>query len=485
MSHTSTSATSQLWSVILRNTAFASASRILIKLANFATGIFTARMLGEIAFGQFATVTTFVGMFSVFFELGLAQYVQRSIAQDRSKTSDLLATLVTLRLLLALAGIVALTGGAAAIGHPPIIVLGVFLLTLTFLPAAILMPLATVVTANERFDLMAGVEIVSRLLTILLTIGVLLAGFGIIGLLCTGFVVMPIQIAICLYTIRRYRLGNIRLKFAPHEWPAFIRAALPFGLTSLALTFNFNADSVILSRTHPAEVVGWYNLAYGFIFSIVAISDGFLTSMTPSLAREHTSNPGHVQAWTQTSLKWLALFALPASIGTWLLAEPIIATLYGERFAPSGALFALLAWDVPLLLFISFCGNLTSAIGLEKPAARIYLAATFLNVSLNLWLIPRYGAQAAALITVATDTISSLLFLGLIAKRMQLNTILAMLVRIIVAVGCMGAVVWNTQHWPLLIPITLGAMSYLAAATLVGAYDRTVVHAIISRFRRT
>lgn len=481
MTDPSATAPRNLWRIILRNTAFASLSRILIKLANFATSIITARLLGEVAFGQYASIVAFVGMFGVFFELGLTQYAQRSIAQDARRTDDLLPTLVTLRLFLALAGIVVLTGLAIAIGHPPIIILGIFLVTLTFIPAALLMPLATVLAANERFDLLARVEIIARLLTILFTIAVLFAGGGLIGLLLSGIVVMPIQIAICWRAIRIYQLGNVRLRFDPSQWPAFIRAALPFGLTSLAFTFNYNADSVILSRSYPPEVVGWYNLAYGLVFSIVALTDGFLVSMTPSLAREHGTNPGQVQTWTRSSLGWLALFAFPACVGAALLAQPIIALLYGQQFAPSGPLLAVLAWDIPLMLFAGFCGNLTSAVNLERPAARIYLIASVLNVGLNLSLIPAYGAMAAAIITLLTDLLTVLLFIGLLGARMQLYQLAGLLLRISAATALMGAVIYYLHNLPLLLSIAIGVGVYVLAATIFGSYDRRLLKLIFGK----
>ncbi len=472
-----------LWRIILRNTAFASFSRILIKIANFATGILTARLLGDLAFGQYATITAFVGMFSVFFELGLTQYVQRSIAQDRTQTTELLSTLVTLRLILAIIGIIVLTGLAFAIGHTAIIVLGVFLVTLTFVPAALLMPLATVLTANERFDIMARVEIISRFLSILFTVSVLLAGGGLIGLLFSGIFIMPIQILICLRAIRYYQLGTIQLRWMPRQWPDFIRSALPFGLTSLALTFNYNADTVILSRTHAPEVVGWYNLSYGLVFSIIALMDGFLVAMTPSLTREHSTNPEEVHSWTRSSLGWLAVFALPACVGGAMLAHPIIALLYGQQFQPSAPLFSVLAWDIPLVLFAWFCGNLTMAVGLESPAARIYFLATILNVVLNLVFIPVYGAMAAAIITLITDIITFILFVRLIGSKMQLNMLLRQLIRISAATAIMGVVLYGLRDLPVLITMLIAAIVYIFMLTLFHGYDRSILRALAARLR--
>src|SRR5262249_35736713 len=164
---------------------------------------------------------------------------------------------------------------------------------------------------------------------------------------------------------------SLRFQIDPSTWLAFIRASVPFGLTSLALTFNYNADTVILDHFHNASVVGWYSVAYRLVFSLVAIARGFLDAVTPSLAREHVNNPERVRSWVRKSTQWMLLFGLPAVMGISLLAWQIVTLLYGPSFEPAGVALAVLAWDIPLMLVCAFCGNVTAAVGLEKPAARI------------------------------------------------------------------------------------------------------------------
>lgn len=445
---------------ILRNAFALTAGEWAARLLNFAFMIYVIRLLGEAGFGRFSTVIAFVGLFGVFFELGMGQYVERTIAQDRTRAQALFWNLVVLRLLLASAGVVVITGLALLVGYDRTLVLGVLLFTLTFMLAAFLFPLTTVLTANERFDVTSAIQLVAQALTMGLGILFLEIGLGFLSLVYTGFAVMPVQIALTIWAIHRLRLGPIRFQIAPSTWPAFVRASLPFGLTSLALTFNYNVDTVILGLFSSASAVGWYNAAYRLVFNLTSLASGFSRAATPSLAREHVTNPQRVHAWTRASVQALALVALPAAVGVCILAPRIVSLLYGDAYAPAARTLALIVWDVPLVVFCAYCGNVSAAVGLERPASRIYLASAGLNVVLNFLLIPWFGIMAAAAVTVLTDGITAILFYRLLSKEMALNQARDGVLRAALAAGLMGAVVWLVRPLPLPIVIVTGAISY-------------------------
>lgn len=472
-----------LAAIILRNTLVMTLASWVLKAANFFYLIGVIRLLGEAGYGMYATVLAFVGMFGVFFELGMTQYVERSLAQGKQSINAVLGNLIALRLLLALAALIVLPVGGWFFGYDAQLVIGILIATGGFVLSAFLVPLQTILSAAERFDAIAALHVRTQLLSILLGLAVLLIGGGFLGLLAVGYLVLPIHILLTLRTLRRLEFAPLTLQIRLREWPVLLKAGIPFGLASLALTFNFHADTVILSMLRSSSDVGWYSAAYGLIFKLVAIADGLLLTMTPSLAREQTSNPERVRAWTSATVVWLALFGLPAAVGLWLLAEPITQLLFGTAFLPSAPVLAILAWDIPLLLFTAFCGSVAVAVGKEWPTAQIYLLCTILNVGLNLWLIPQYGIIAAALITICTDTVSALLFLYLLRAQIQLRRIGARLVRIGIASALMGLVVWWGRELPVVVIIGIGGMIFGVLALALGLIERQLIGALIGRIR--
>jgi O-antigen/teichoic acid export membrane protein len=459
--------------IILRNSFMVTGGEWISKGLNFAFTIYTVRLLGETGLGKYATIVAFVGLFGIFFELGMTQYVQRSIARDRKLAQTLFWNMVALRLIFAVTGILALTSLAYGLGYERSIVLGILLYTSTFLFAAILMPLTTILTANERFDLSTASQIVNQACMISVGLFFLHLGSGFYALIYTGFVAMPIQIALCLWAIRRHQLGPLRFNITPRTWPAFLRASMPFGLSSVALTLSFNADVVIISLFFSAGVVGWYNAAYRLVITLVSIAGGFLESFTPSLARQHVHDPGYVRTWVRKSVLGLALFALPIPVGISILAPRIIDLLYGSAYGPAAAVLALLCWDVPLRLFNAFCGNITIATGLERQAARIYLLSAVLNVALNLAAVPVLGMLGAAGITILTDSICAIRFHRLIQQHICIDKYEASLARIALAAALMGLFVWLVRPLPLPLVIACGVLCYGIAVWRLGLVNHT------------
>jgi hypothetical protein len=56
------------------------------------------------------------------------------------------------------------------------------------------------------------------------------------------------------------------------------------------------------------------------------------------------------------------LHALQRSVGH-AGARPLLLFLYGAEFSPSVPIFQAIIWDLPLLMFCSFCGNMTTVVG--------------------------------------------------------------------------------------------------------------------------
>ncbi len=457
---------------ILRNSLFVSSGGSIVRLLGFAFTILCVRLLGEETYGQYLTALAFTGLLSIFFELGTTQYVERSLAQDRTRLPQLLWKLVTIRLLLSAASVVILPVLAIALGYDRIIVIAILMQALTFILAALLAPLIVVMSSHERYDLWTGNQIVGQLGTIILGASVLWLGGGLLMLVAVGLVVMPIQIGYALIALRRSGLGPLRWEVDTAGIRSFLRASMPFALTSLALTVSFNIDTVLLSLMQPSNVVGWYGAAYRLVPTVVSLLGGFLAVITPSLARTYVSDREAVRRWTRMSIKWLSMFGLAAATGISLLAMPIVLLLYGEAFAPSALVLSIIAWDIPLRLFNALSGNVTAAVGLEQRAWRIFMTGTIVGVILYIPAIWFFGMVGAAVVTVLSDAINSTLFFILLSKELQAGRV-GVLLRTVAAVAVMGAVVWAVdKSAPLVVSVLTGMLTFGVAAIALGLINR-------------
>jgi O-antigen/teichoic acid export membrane protein len=449
-----------LGSIIAKNTVFVTFGSLALKLLNFLFGVFVVRQLGDDRFGQYSIVLAFVGLFQIFAELGVSQYVSREIARDKSKTETYVWNLMIIRVLLAFVGIAGITYGAYAAGYAPGLVLGVFIYTLGFLLSAVDMPLNAVLWANERMDYLTIVNVVAQIVFIIFGGLFLFSGLGFIWLIVASLISIMPRIIISIWAINKNNLLRSHIKIDFHLWPILIKAGLPFGLISLALTIDASVDTIILSRFVSDNEVGWYNVAYGLTRSLLFFFSGFSIAMVPSLSRTFIQDRAIVEKWYYRSIKLIIISSLPLAVGGMLVAVPLIRFIYTDQFAPSALALRILIWDVPFLMYSHFCGNMTTIVAEERSAARVYMISAIANIVLNLIAIPRFGFLGASAVTVATDVVISFQFYFLLKGKLNLPDIKWLIFKVVIAAGIMGVGVWLASGYHLFVQIALGGVIY-------------------------
>jgi O-antigen/teichoic acid export membrane protein len=256
------------------------------------------------------------------------------------------------------------------------------------------------------------------------------------------------------WAIRRNNLQPPRFKINHGLWWGIIRYGLPFGATQLALSLAFRVDTIVLSSYVSDYEIGVYNVAYvNLTLTLILFATSFNNAITPTLSREYAQNPDAISPWYYRSVKVILFLGLPIAVGGMLTARQIIA-LYQPEIAPAGLLLAMLAWDIPLVLYHSFCGNIAISIKQEGSAARIYLTMGLINLLLNLLLIPRFGVVGATFTTLITDLVGTALFYFLFRHAFGPGLEFNRLIRLAPAVVGMGVVVFLLRDLNFFIQVT-------------------------------
>lgn len=472
---------SSLGNIIARNTVFVTIGNLTLKALNFVFAVYIVRSLGDARFGQYSTVLAFVGLFQIFAELGVSQYVRREIARDRSKTQAYVWNLLVIRLLLAFVGIGAITGGAYALGYPPELVLGIFIYTFGFILSAIDVPLDTVLWANERMDYLTLMNIASQVTFIVFGALFLFSGLSFVWLIIASLISILPRIAIAAWAISKHAFLKWKFEVNSHIWWLLIRAGIPFGLISLALTIDYSVDTLMLERFVEYEEVGWYNVAYQLTRSLLFFFSGFSVAMVPSLSRTYIQDRQAVERWYYRSVKFIVLSSIPIALGGMLVAFPLVDFLFTEEFTPSAMALRIIIWDLPFLMFASFCGNMTTVVAEEKSAARVYGISAVANIVLNLIFIPRFGFLGAAATTVVTDIVISIQFYFLLKRKLKMPDIKMAVAGVMFASVIMGFAVWTVNHTHLFLQIGLGGAVYILLVFALRLIDKEE-KSMIARF---
>lgn len=467
----------QLSHIVLRNSAFGMAAQLLIKLLSFAFTVLIVRRLGSAAFGQYTAVLAFGMSFAFLSDLGLSTYAVREVARlrDQPNGSDqinaLYSTMLRLRLSLTVIAAILLVGAGWLVGYSPAMIGALALGAIGLFTYSVQGTCEALLAGHERLDLAAGAKVVAQLTFVCLGTVALVLHSGYYGLIIANQIGIALMTYVCWRAARSLGIRVVPIRSIP--WRALLRSSLPFGTIAFTLGLSYKFDTILLSIFRSDAETGYYNAAYSLVFATVVLSNAINTALYPSLTRQSVADPSRLGAIYERALRYLLLAALPVALGGSLLADQIVALLYGAAYAPAAAALRLIIWVVPLMFASEFLGYVVLIGGHEKQAARSVLVSTALNVGFNLVLIPRYGLIGAATMTVVTEAILVMQYIVLLRSTLHTLDWQTALVRPLLATIGMGApvlVIRSTS--PVLLTIAIGALIYAALLLVLGVIGR-------------
>jgi O-antigen/teichoic acid export membrane protein len=163
-------------------------------------------------------------------------------------------------------------------------------------------------------------------------------------------------------------------------------------------------------------------------------------------------------------------FALPIAVGGFILAVPLTQFVFGSQYSGSGILFRWLTLTLITGPAASYFGAQLIPNGREKQYFVSVLAGALTNIVLNLFLIPRYGAIAAAFTTALSQGVVALMSYYF-AKDLTKPPLLAALA-ISTPPTCLMAACLVTMR--IVFPVHVLALVALGALAYFGAYAVTV-----------
>lgn len=436
----------------------------LARLIAFGATVYLARVLGADGYGVVALAAGIVLYLAQIADFGIEAIGIREIAQDPLRLGTLGPPILGARL--ALAGVVAVLTAAMALTLLPAPegpVLAAY--SLTLLPVALSTRWVHLGNENARPVAIARVAGEAVMLTL-----VLAAVRDINDVIRVPFSQFAGDLAAALFLLYWIARSNIRLGIGwdPGRASGVLRRASPLVAHALFGLLIYNSDLVFIRVLIDRTAVGYYAAAYTFISFLLNLGVAYMNSLLPTLTRQGAGSDGE-RRFVVSSYAVVFAAGLPTAIGGALLAERIIATIFGPAYEPAAAALGILIWSIPISLFRNVGIAALIARDRQDLVLRTTTGSVVANLILNFALIPILGIVGAAVATVVTEAIRSVLSVRYVCNAGLPGLPVARFWKPVVSGITLAAVILLLPTQNLWVLVASGAAAYLGAMTGLGA----------------
>lgn len=416
----------------LRLAGSVGAISLLGPAAGILLGVILARWLQPEGYGIYAFVMAAMFMLLAPARFGLPEWVMREIAAGNSDPTLESTDHWALRTLLVAIGIsVALalfvSAIVLAVTENPVLktafLVGVWILPLT----AALDTIAHVFRGWGCATLAQFLIIVPR--TLFLLVGIVAAAYfwrgeshpGLALAVNVGATTLAvfISLAILFKTLRN------RPTSRPAQQPkigAMLRGAFPFMLIGSATVVMSRTDVIMLGLLSSTKDAGIYNVAVQGALLVQLIQNVANTVSAPEFARLYAAKDiDRLERYAVMTARSLAVIGVPVALFLIYFGADLLAFFFGPVFAVGGSTLAILAAGYCLSFAFGAPGFLLNMTGYEKISLKIVVISAFLNVGLNVALIPSLGIVGAALATAVSLNVQKALGWWVVRKRLGIS----------------------------------------------------------------
>jgi O-antigen/teichoic acid export membrane protein len=461
---------------LIRNGIFLLGIELATKLLGLFFFIFLARFLGAGELGLYAYAVTLANFFVLVPKFGFESLVQREVGRDHTLAWPYLQALSTLKGILALLSLLALTG-AALLTLPPgegqaVLLVGCFVFTYSFLEF-----IDAFFRALEKAEFEVLVRLWFSLANLTLGFYLLYSGRGLKAVVTGQLVSVLTAVILALVILRRLVLvGPSRLP-VPGLWGYFTSAA-PFAGIVAALFFSNQTGILILSFFADKTDVGYLAAGLRLFDNLTLIPAAVMGAFLPVVSRYyHTS----VRAFTTTlrlTLKYLFIFSAPLAVGMFCLAPQLTVFLFKDTFLPTAEILQILSLAL-IFSFWNYLGdNVLIARNQETKLLRLAWLGAGIHVATNLALIPPFAYLGACWATLLTQTFYFIILFWYMRRYLNISGLCRLIWRPALAAGVMGLGVMELRSLPLAVTILAGMFLYalllLATQTLTAQELKTL-----------
>ena len=386
---------------VFQNTAAQLAGRVIGIFLSAGTSILLARYLGKEKLGEYGAIYAYLSLYGFFATFCLDQIIAREISVRRHQAAEIFHSARVISFVFAIGGTVIATLAAPLFGYTGTIR---WLIAVAALDLLILSPVkftGIIFQVEMRLWYSVATGLIRQALWLAAVALLAMRNAAFYEVIVARTLIGGIEAVLILWSVRRTGLIQGRWRFIREEAAGLVRAGFPLVVASLAAGVFLRIDQVMLHKISGPKALGPYVIAVQLTELFSALPIALMVSFFPALS-ESVRDPERFSRYLKEAYRFLLVVVFAACALLAPIAYPAIRTIYGIEFASTAGLLVVLIWSEVPIFFTAVLNNALIARNLQRHSPLPSIFGAILNVVLNLWAIPRYGALGASWATVVS-----------------------------------------------------------------------------------
>lgn len=372
-------------------------------------------MVGAESYGMYASLLSFSLLLNILLDLGITNYNNRNIAQHRFLLRKHLPNIVGLKLLLAVVyAIVCFTVGAI-IGYDKVRFHLLLFLVINQFIVSFTLYLRSNISALMLFRTDSFLSILDRALMIIICSILLFTNItgGVFRIEWFVYAQTAAYIVAALITLGIVisKSGRFRVKLDFLFSLAFLKKTYPYALLIMLMSFYNRMDSVLIERLLPdplgKQEAGIYMQAFR-LFDAVSMFGALVAGLLLPIFARLIKKKEPIGSILELSVSLLFVPSIIVAVSSLLYDHDIMGWLYHAHIDDSADMLGVLMFGFIGVCMTYIFGTLLTANGSLKQLNIMAACGVVFNVMLNLILIPRFQALAAAIVCMATQILTGI-----------------------------------------------------------------------------
>ncbi len=391
-------------------------SNVFSIIAGLLSSIILARVLGPDQFGIYSALIIIPMIIVSLTHLGIRGSAIFHVGKAKFDRDELVSTVVVLLIIASLIGIF-ISGIAYWLYDGPSFTWLMIGLVLLVIPGRLaIIYFGGVFLGNDEINKSNRMNwITNGIQLAMIVLLVWVFSFGILGAVISFLISATIVGVYGLILLsKEYR---IRLRIHKEIIISLLRLGVLFSVAFFILQLNYRIDILLLEKLRNATEVGIYSIGASVAEQLwqLPLAVGIVVFSRTA----NTEDRREMIDMTGVLMRLSFIFSILIALIMFFLVPILVPLIFGDEYIPSIRIIQfILPGIIMVVMFRILSGHLA---GLGRPEVTLYafLPALVINILLNLWWIPDYGGEGAAMATNISYLFGSFVYLLLYSRILK------------------------------------------------------------------